>query len=109
MEFVQDFFNFISNYLGFGIFEMFRDFGIWIITKIMVAYFETKIFLLNVSYTIAQSVIQTLQVSEKIAAAFSHIDSKYVNMAYFLRIPECLNILLSAYMMRIALRFIPFA
>lgn len=106
MENVIEFFNYIL--------ELIRNFGdnsdnFWerIIVWLGVAYFEIKIQTIQISYSIAQSILSTINISEIINQYWGGMNSQILGAITYLRIPESINIILSAMVTRFVMDLSP--
>lgn len=73
---------------------------------LMVFYFQLKLQALVFSYDVASNIISSLQLSDVINESFASLDSRLVAFLSFFRIPESINLILSAYTTRIVLSMI---
>lgn len=106
MESVIEFFNYIL--------ELLRNFGdnsdsFWerIVVWLAVAYFEIKIHILQFSYAAAQSILSSIDISSLINQYWGGMDSQILGAVTYLRIPESINILLSAMITRFIMDLSP--
>lgn len=76
---------------------------IWII----IAYLELKVYMLEIAYDFASQFIQSLGLSESIQQAWSTIPAPIASTFSYLRIPEAINMLFSAYLTRFLLGLLP--
>lgn len=90
----------IAGWFADGLYEtadnVFQRIAVWVIVWML----EAKLFMLGFGIEIAELFIEALGISEVLNDAFSSLDSKISNFIYYLRIPEAINILLSAYATR---------
>lgn len=74
----------------------------------MVAWWKAKLTALTFSWSVAQELITSLNISEYINNAWSSLDSRLLSMFVLFRIPEALNIILSAAVTKFVFRFLGF-
>ncbi|WP_420590313.1 DUF2523 family protein [Bacterioplanoides sp.] len=67
---------------------------------VIVWWLESKLFIFQLSLNIAEGVVSTLGISEAISALLGGVDSKIANFIFWLKIPEAINTILSAYGVR---------
>jgi hypothetical protein len=103
---VIDFFNQIITFLSSGIYDFFvqwfAEFVIWS----TVSAIKFKIFVISVSWDVAQSVLQQLDVSSYISTAFSSLDADVFSAITFFKVPEAVHIVTSAYVTRYVMSFV---
>lgn len=103
-----DFFDWLYTWLTSGLWQTIQTAIGWLIMKLAIWKFESTLWALQFSWSIGKSVVESLSLSSHIQAAFGSIDTKVLNNMTFFRIPEALNIILSALAARFVFRFIPF-
>jgi hypothetical protein len=69
---------------------------------------EFKIWALGFSWDVAKDLLISLNISPLIASAWSSLDSKLLQFLTFFRIPDGINLLLTAWATRFVYRFIGF-
>lgn len=104
---VPDFFVAIFEFLTTGIVEFFISLGAYIMDSLTCLFLKIALIMLNFLWAIVKVLLVDLNLSSKLAAAFAGFDSDIVRMIIFFRIPESLNLILSAFIIRFVLRFIP--
>jgi len=108
MDFLNDviaFFNHITDFLynqlyGF-VTEAFAQFVIWS----TVAAIKFKIVMIGFAWDVAQDIISQLNLSAYIDNAFASLDSDLFDFICFLRVPEFVNMVMSAYVTRYVMSF----
>ena len=96
----------IDDFRSTGIYQFFTKWFAEFVKWIMVAWYKTKLQALVFSWDIAQEILSSLDISNAINSAFSNLDSNVVSILSFFRIPEAINIVLSAYTTRLVMSFI---
>lgn len=98
----QDFDDMRSN----GIYQFFTKWFAEFIKWYMVGWYKAKLQAITFAWDVAQELLASLNLSEHINIAFSALDSRVVQIISFFRIPEAINIVLSAYTTRFVLNFL---
>jgi len=104
---VNKFFTEIMDFLKEGIYDLVKDtLVLW--TKYSIkAFLIGMLYAMDIAYTVAQEFMQELGIVDAIADAFSSLDSATYQMAQFFKIPEMIEIVISAYGTKFALNFVP--
>ena len=79
-----------------------------LIKSLIIASIKFKIYALQFSWDIAKDLLISLNVSQQITAAWSLLDFKILQLLSFFRIPEGINLLITAATTRFVYRFIGF-
>ncbi|MCY1353556.1 hypothetical protein D9M69_399000 [compost metagenome] len=74
----------------------------------MYASLQTLILLLDVSFTVARELIDSLGLSAMINAMYAALPAPIVAGLVFFGVPQAINILLLAAATRFSMRFVPF-
>lgn len=102
--FSQDFVDFTSH----GIYALLTQFTAWFIKWYMVAMWNAKLAALTFSWGVAQELITSLNLSDLLDTAWGALESRTLSMLVFFRIPEAVNIILSAAVTKFVIRFLGF-
>lgn len=106
MEQVIEFFNYtidlIKN-LPNNSDSFMERFILWLI----IGYFELKIHAIEISYSIATAILSGLNISDLINSHWSGMNSSIKGAITYLRIPESINIILSAMLTRFVMDLLP--
>lgn len=78
-----------------------------IILWLTITYFEIKLTVIEFSYSIASSFLDAVNISQLISQYWSSLDSSILGALSYLRIPEALNIILSALATRFVMDLLP--
>lgn len=78
-----------------------------IIVWLLIAYLEAKLYMLEISYEIATALIDTIGLSDAINAAWSNIPVTARAVLTYLKIPEGINMIISAFVTRFILGLMP--
>jgi len=103
METIGAFFQYIVDFLV-AIADFFTQAFVFFIAKLTIWYWELKISSVKMVYSIASQVLADVNVSSYLASAFSNSD--LMQLATSCRIPEAINIVLSAMLTKFILRFL---
>lgn len=112
MQAVIDAITWIGTWLANGvdgIGDFFQQAGVWLVAKFVISWIKAKIWLLTFAWSIAKSVLESFQISQHLNAAFSVLPSEMQAFLSFLRIPDAINIIITSFMAKFVMRFIPFA
>lgn len=106
MDMLIDFMN--------GAIEFFNDLpdksdSYWerIIIWLLIAYLEAKLYLLEIAYEIASALIAGVGISDAINAAWTNVPVTARAVLTYLKIPEAINMIISAVITRFVLSFMP--
>lgn len=101
-------FGAILEFLAHGIY----DFAVWAFAKIVeqltIGYLNFMLWALPFAWSVAKQIMIDLNLSELISQAWVSLDSQVLGLATLFRIPEAINLIVSAYFTKFVLRFIPF-
>lgn len=89
-----------------GIYQFFTKWFAEFIKWYMVAWYKAKLTSITFAWDVASEILSSLNISQQINMAFSALDSRVVQIISFFRIPEAINIVLSAYTTRFVLNFL---
>jgi hypothetical protein len=96
----------IEDYRSSGIYQFFTKWFAEFIKWSMVGWYKAKLQAIIFSWDVASEILDSLNISEQIETAFGQLDSDLVSIISFFRIPEAINIILSAYTTRLVMTFI---
>ena len=106
MEMLIDFMN--------GAIEFFNDLpdksdSYWerIVVWLLIAYLEAKLYMLEIAYEIASALISAVGISDAINNAWSSVPTDARAVLTYLKIPEGINMIISAYITRFILGLMP--
>ena len=103
---VFDFLSDTAEWFGNGMYHaadnLFQRIAAWVIVWMI----EAKLFMLQIGMELSELFINSLGISQAINNAFNSLDSNIAALVMFLRIPEAINILLSAYTTRFVMSLI---
>jgi hypothetical protein len=95
----------ISDFRTSGIYQFFKEWFAEFVKWFYVSWYKSKLFAITFAWDVAQEILGSLNLSSAIEEAFGMLDSKVLAIISFFRIPEALNIILSAYTTRLVLTF----
>jgi len=105
---VTNFFTWIYTYLTTGIYTLLQ----WAMAKFIEAstkaYYDFVLWALPFAWGVAKQIIIDLNLSALVNSAWSSLNSNILGIATLLRIPDSVNLFISAYFTKFVLRFIPF-
>lgn len=106
MEQIVDFLNILLEHMN-----NFADSSdlFWerVILWIVITYFELKLMVLEFTYSIAATIIASTGISNTILTAWAGVAPDTMAVLGYLRIPESINLILSAYVTRFILDMLP--
>lgn len=80
----------------------------WVATKLIILKFEAMFWSLQISYDIAKEVVDSLNITQKLQAAFVGLDSKTLAILYKVKLFDFINLIMNGYITSIIFRFLPF-
>lgn len=96
----------ILEFISSGIYDFFTETFAQFIIYSTLASIKFKIFMLEFAWDTAQSIMQQLNISQAINTAFAQLNSNTLSFLTFYKLPECINIVLSAHVTRYVLSII---
>lgn len=102
-EFLQS----ISDFFTTGIYTFFEDSAKYGITTLLIWWVKAQIWGITFAWEIGQSVLSAFNVSGQIATAFGSLSPEVSAGVTFFRVPEAVNILLSAGATRFVMNMVP--
>lgn len=106
MDLIQSGYQFILDFFYKDIYPFVTKFIAEMIKASIIASIEFKITALKFAWDIAKDLLVSLNISPLISAAWSALDSKVLQFLVFFRIPEGVNLLISAYTTKFVYRYI---
>ena len=103
-EFLQS----ISDFFTTGIYEWFMSAVAYVMESALIWYFEMKVSTITYAWDIAKNVLQALHLSTQLQGAFSALPASVSSGLAFFWVPEAVNMMLSAGVTRLVLRYLPF-
>jgi len=80
----------------------------WWIERMIVHGLEIMKWMMEVSYNAVTSWMDTLDLVTAFVGYWSNMPPTVIYVAQVLQIPQCISILLAAYALKVAMRFMPF-
>lgn len=102
-EFLQS----ISDFVTTGIYTFFEEAAKYGITTLLIWWVKAQIWGITFAWEIGQSVLSAFNVAGKVASAFAGLPGDVSAGINFFRIPEAINILLSAGATRFVMNMVP--
>ncbi|WP_417584874.1 DUF2523 family protein [Nitrincola sp.] len=102
-----EFFNAVYEWLNSGIYGFFTELSAYFIKQSVLGYFQFLYVMIPFAWGIAQSILNDLNLSSHLNSAFSSLGSDVLGYLTFFNIPEALNTVISAYVTKFVLKFIP--
>ncbi|MFZ2404289.1 MAG: DUF2523 family protein [Methylobacter sp.] len=108
LDSVTYFFEFTYKFITEGIYDL----AVWAFTKIVemsvLASLNFILWALPFAWDVAKNIIQDIGLSTILNNAWNSLDSTILGYATALRIPDSVNLIISAFFTKFVLRFIPF-
>lgn len=105
---IIDFFQWVWDFLAQGIYDFVKD-GLVVATKAAIySALQTLILLIDVSYTVARELIDSLGIPAMVRAMYAALPASVASGLAFFGIPQALNIIMVAAATRFCMRFVPF-
>ncbi|PCK00933.1 MAG: hypothetical protein COA42_23690 [Alteromonadaceae bacterium] len=98
-----EFFQLVSDWLNNDVYTFFDSAFIKITSWYVIWMMESQIVFLKFSWDVAKEVIESLNLSDSINDAWGTVDSTTMGYITFFKLPECLNILMNAYVTRLVM------
>jgi hypothetical protein len=95
----------IQDFRSTGIYHFFVEWFAETMKWFYVGWYKSKLFAITFAYDVAKEILTSLNMSRMIETAFNSLDSRVMQIVTFFRIPEAINIILSAYTTRMVLTF----
>lgn len=90
-----------------GIYQFFVELTAYLIEKITIMYLKWTLAALTFSWDVAQQILVDLQISQMLSSMWNNFDSDTLNLITWLKMPDFVNTVLTAYVTRFVMRFIP--
>ena len=75
---------------------------------LMITYFQIKLEVFKFAAHLAEGIIQNIGLSNIIQLTWNSIDYRIVSVLNYCRVPDAINMILSAYLTRFILSLLPF-
>lgn len=102
-----EFLEYIAKFLAEGIYTFFVEATAYLIEGALISYVKFQLWALQFSYDVASVALDSLQISQKISQSLAVLPSDIQSGINFFRVPESLNIIISALTTRYVMSFIP--
>lgn len=101
------FFTSIYDFITLGIYDILVWFAANLIELTTVEVLEFKLWVMGFAWDVAQQIVTDLHVSEYLSSAWASLDPEVAGLLSILRVPDALLVVLSGYITRFVLRFLP--
>lgn len=102
-----EFLESIATFFQVGIYDFVEQAFKYFAVTLTIWWIEGQIWGLTFAWEVAQTVLSALNVSQQIAAAFNGLPGNVSQAAQFFRVPEAINLLLTAGVTRLVMSLIP--
>lgn len=107
MEAFGNFFDFITDWLNSGVYGLLTDFAAYLIKQAVLAYLALLNFAIPFAWGIAKSILQDLNLSALINAAWDDLPTMSQAVATSFKVPEIINTAITGFVTKFVMRFIP--
>lgn len=107
MQALLGFFQWVAEFFSVGIYELLTAAFASFIEWLTILKFQTMLWTLSLAWDVAQVLISNLGISSALSAAWGSFDSVTLSNLMFFRVPDAVNMILSALGTRFVLRFLP--
>ena len=101
-----EFFQLVTDWLNNDVYGFFDSLLVQITSWYVIWQIEAQIVFLKFSWEVAKEVLETLNISSTLEAAWSGVDGATMGYLTFFRLPECLTILVNAGATRLVMSMI---
>jgi hypothetical protein len=98
----------ISDFFSTGLYDYTTKAVAWFIRWYAVVWWQVKLEALKISWGLAQELIAYLNISGYLNSAYAALDARTMSMLAFFRIPEAINMIVSAAVTKFVFRFLGF-
>ena len=103
-----EFLNSIADFFTTGIYLFVVDASAYLLSTAIIWYWKIKLAGLEFAWSIAQGVLSNLNITQSLQTFWGALPSEVSAGASFFRVPEALNLILSALATRFVMSLIPF-
>lgn len=107
MEAFGNFFDFIQDWLNSGVYGVLTDFVAYLIKQAVLGYLAFMNVAIPFAWGVAKSIIQDLNLSALINSAWDDLPSSSQAIATAFKIPEIINTVITGFVTKFVIRFIP--
>jgi hypothetical protein len=100
--------NSIAEWFNSGIYNFATEAVAYLMTQLFILWLKSQLFMLEFAWGVAKSILQGLNVSSLLSSAWGMLPAEVAKAAAFFRIPDAVNLLLTAGTARFVLGFLPF-
>lgn len=102
-----DFIKSLGDWFNSGIYTWSEEFVAYLVSTAIMWWFQIQLEGIKFAWAISSLVLQNLNISQAIQMAWNTLPSDIAQAATFFRVPEALNLLISAAATRMVMSFIP--
>lgn len=107
MEAIMEALNALYEWFASGLYDFVVEFWSWVAIKAVTWWYEALLWKLTFAWDIASEVVSDLSMAGEISAAISALPGQAEDWVRYARVPEALNLIGTAGVTKIVLRFIP--
>lgn len=101
-----DFFKKVLNFFDNGLYEVIGNVLKYYVSAVGIFSLELKMAAIEIAAGMADKIISTLNISGTINSLYSALDSKIAAFVAYLKIPDAINLLLSAHLTRFIMNLV---
>lgn len=102
-----DFFNQVLDFIHSGFYKLLTEFVAYLISKISIFVLTATLKMMVFSWDVAKQIMVDLKISTMLAGLYSHFNSQILDILLWLKIPDFINNVITAYITRYVMRFMP--
>lgn len=103
-----EFFDYLYEWFTSGLYDFAMQFVAWALKKMLIFYYEAAVASIEFAWGTVQIVLDDLNISSFLLDSISDMPVTVQQVIVFFRIPEFINLILSALGTRLVLRIVPF-
>jgi hypothetical protein len=104
---MEDFFTYVNDWLDSGVYDFWTEAFAYFVEYMVVSYLKFINVVIPFAWGVAKVILEDLNVSALIDSAYSQFPSMSRDLMTAMRVPECINFALSAFVTKFVLRFVP--
>jgi len=105
---MEDFFQQLSDWASSGVWTWMEQSIYYVLAKLSIWWIEAKAKTVIIAFSMAKTAIEDLGISNMINRQFNNVDSSILGLVTYLKIPEGVNMLMSAALTKTMLRMVGF-
>lgn len=99
--------NEILKFLDVDIYQFFVELVAYLIEKVTIFYLKWSLSAMSFAWDVAQQILIDLNISQMLSSIWNNFNSEILDLLLWLKIPDFINTVLTAYVTRFVMHFIP--